>query len=196
MTSYCSAFECLRTIKSIFDLCESGQLTGFRFESFRDINLLRVRLSCLDVVACLLFSSLIRILILSLRAQAYREVKFFKHLDIIGLSAYFRLEFNPKAKVPTYNDTLGRLNYRATRLQRWRKEKKLTDKMVLIAEVGYQSKGNFYHFLVIIFLSCFLVQIASFLLSSVHFLLTNLNILPTQFPYPISRVRTAVVRFF
>lgn len=94
------------------------------------------------------------ILLLSILAQTYRDVKFFKHLDIISISAYFRLEFNPKAKVPTYKDTVGRLNYRATRLQRWRQEKKLTDKMVLIAEVGYQSKGNFQIFLQFFFATC------------------------------------------
>lgn len=73
--------------------------------------------------------------------QSYFKVKFFDAVDFVSVSAYFRLLFTENAKVPSYEETLGMFNWRATRMQRWLKDAGLMEKGVLIAEVGFQSKG-------------------------------------------------------
>lgn len=75
--------------------------------------------------------------------QSYFKIKFFHLLDVVSLSAYFRLLFTDKVKTPTLEQTIGLFKWRATRIQRWLQATGLTDKGVLVAEVGFQSKGTF-----------------------------------------------------
>lgn len=75
-------------------------------------------------------------------AQSYENVNFFKYLDVVSIATYFRLVFNPKAKVPDYETTVKLFKWRAYRIQRWLTSKGLLSKGMLFAEVGFQSKGN------------------------------------------------------
>lgn len=75
--------------------------------------------------------------------QSYFKVKFFGSLDLVAVSAYFRTVFDAKAKEPNYDETVALFKWRATRMQRWLDVSGLSNKGVLIAEVGFQSKGMF-----------------------------------------------------
>lgn len=44
--------------------------------------------------------------------------------------------------MPSYNETVGKLSYRAKKITRWRQASNLTHMKVLVAEFGYQSKGG------------------------------------------------------
>lgn len=63
-------------------------------------------------------------------------------MDFISISTYYRLVWNKNAIIPTYNETVGKLSYRAKKITRWRQAANLTHMKILVAEFGYQSKGG------------------------------------------------------
>lgn len=79
--------------------------------------------------------------------QAYTRVKFFKHLDFISISAYYKMLSGKRGPSPTHKRTKEMFAARLRRLEKWRRQSNLEDKDVLIAEVGYQSKGKKEHIL-------------------------------------------------
>lgn len=85
--------------------------------------------------------------------QSYFKVKFYPALDILSISAYFRLRSTRRGPYP--NLALTRLLYEreARKIDIWRRRSGLAGKKVLIAEFGIQSKSTFvssFHFPILI----------------------------------------------
>lgn len=74
--------------------------------------------------------------------DSYWHVKFWRHLDLISISAYFRLISPDRTTIPDDHETMRLFEQRAKKLQKWRKSRNLQHLKVLVAEVGYQSKGG------------------------------------------------------
>lgn len=67
----------------------------------------------------------------------YREVCFWDLLDYVGVDAYFPLSEKNDAELSALVKTW---DYQLGRLGSWRRNVRLTDKQVLLTEVGYQSR--------------------------------------------------------
>lgn len=74
--------------------------------------------------------------------DSYHNVKFFHQLDFISISAYFRLRQTKRPPYPNLQATKWLYQKEMNRLLTWRHRSGLTNKKVLFAEFGIQSKGN------------------------------------------------------
>lgn len=75
--------------------------------------------------------------------DSYRRVSFWQSLDFISISSYFELlDSLPNGKSPDLAHTKKLWLGVARRMLMWRKNAKLGNKKILIAEVGAMSKGN------------------------------------------------------
>lgn len=74
--------------------------------------------------------------------DSYFKVRFWKHLDFISIAAYFKLVPKTQKWIPNLRQTEKLFAARASRIQRWRRDTGLKNKGVLMAEVGFQSKGG------------------------------------------------------
>lgn len=79
--------------------------------------------------------------------DSYFKVKFWHQLDFISLAAYFKLVPKTQKFVPSVQRTTKMIAYRAYRIQTFRRRAGLLKKGVLIAEVGFQSKGGLVNYL-------------------------------------------------
>lgn len=75
-------------------------------------------------------------------AQSYHDVSFFHLLDFVSISAYFRLIFNETDPIPSPKQTKILFDRRLAKLNRWRLASGLSNKKVLVGEIGFQSKGK------------------------------------------------------
>lgn len=66
----------------------------------------------------------------------YKEVPFWDKLDIVGIDAYFPLT---EKDDPTVEELVKAWNERADEIEGWLKEKGLTEKGVILTEIGYPS---------------------------------------------------------
>ena len=66
----------------------------------------------------------------------YQKVTFWKHLDVVGIDAYFPLSSAPK---PTTSELQASWNHIANQLQSFRKSRGLSHKPLVITELGYYS---------------------------------------------------------
>lgn len=65
-------------------------------------------------------------------------------MDVISISAYFRLVKSESAAVPGLKQTRALFEKKVKKIQRWRRREGLNNMDVLVAEVGFQSKGAFF----------------------------------------------------
>lgn len=70
------------------------------------------------------------------------RVKFFKYLDFISISAYYKMLPGRHGPSPSLARTRTMFEVRLKKLENWRKRAGLEKMNVLVAEVGWQSKGN------------------------------------------------------
>lgn len=73
--------------------------------------------------------------------DSYETVKFWKQLDFISVSVYFRFVKSPIGKPPNLAQTRALFDKRFDKLNRWRMRSGYGNKKVLVGEVGFQSKG-------------------------------------------------------
>ena len=66
----------------------------------------------------------------------YKEVPFWDKMDYIGIDAYFPLT---NSEVPTLQELIDAWEGRADEIEAWLKEKGLTEKGVVLTEIGYPS---------------------------------------------------------
>lgn len=74
--------------------------------------------------------------------QSYTRAKFFHKLDLISLSAYFKLLPGRRGHSPSLLRSRQLYRRRVDKITRWLQWQDLTDKKVLVAEYGIQSKGK------------------------------------------------------
>lgn len=74
--------------------------------------------------------------------KSYFRVKFFPRLDFISISAYFRLRPTRRGPYPDLALTTRLYEREAQKIDLWRRRSGLSQKSVLIAEYGMQSKGT------------------------------------------------------
>lgn len=66
-------------------------------------------------------------------------------MDFIAISAYFRLVKSESASVPGLKRTKALFEKKVKKIQRWRRREGLNHMDMLVAEVGFQSKGLLKH---------------------------------------------------
>lgn len=74
--------------------------------------------------------------------DSFSRVRFWKYLDIISLSGYFRLLKGHRGYSPDMKTTKELWMRKARRVAKWRERSGHTNMQILIAEGGSMSKGN------------------------------------------------------
>lgn len=74
--------------------------------------------------------------------DSFDRVRFWDMLDFMSVSGYFKLVPGKQRYVPNFAQTVKLFEKKAGKIDRYLRRSKLTDKQVLIAEVGFQSKGG------------------------------------------------------